>query len=359
VPDSVTAPVIGSRLTLFERGDGYRVPRTTKWDLALSHAFPGRINVEISGLYHHTDFLPRRTDLNLVSASTGQTSEGRPLYGSLVKQGGMVSPVVGSNRRFPNFDLVSGIVASGFSDYYAGTATIERKSPNGIGLSASYTYSVTEDNWMLGPGGDPADQITPFPETPIGDDWTDGRSDLDIPHRLALTATYRFPGRLGLDVAVRYRFRSGLPFTPGFRPGVDINGDGSGSNDPAFIDPAIAGTDQLLSDHGCLADQAGEFADRNSCREKSKHGLDVQLALRLPVQVLGGALRITLDAFNIVATETGLVDRAVYLVDPTQPLTTNPSGDVVVPLIANPRFGSLLSRRGEPRLVRFGLKVDY
>lgn len=356
VPDSVAAPVIGPRLTLFD--NEYRVPRTSKWDLALSHAF-GRITMEVSGSYHHSDFLPRRSDLNLFSNATGHTSEGRPIYGSLVKQGGMVSPAPGSNRRFAGFDMVSGILANGFSDYYAVTAIVERKPVTGIGLRAAYTYSRTTDNWMLGPTGDPEDQLTPFPEQPVSDDWADGRSDLDIPHRLVVTANYTLPGKTGLDIALRYRFRSGLPFTPGFRPGVDINGDGSGSNDPAFVDGSIAGTDELLSSNGCLSSQVGQFAARNSCREKGAHALDLRLAVRLPVEVMGGALQLTVDAFNLVGTETGIVDRAVYLVDPSQPLTTNLSGEIVVPLIANPRFGTLLSRRGEPRLVRFGLKVDY
>ncbi|MEP7324729.1 MAG: TonB-dependent receptor, partial [Gemmatimonadota bacterium] len=242
VPDSVVAPVIGPRLTLFD--DEYRVPRAAKFDLALSHAFAGRFTVEVAGSYHHSDFLPRRSDLNLLGSANGHTSEGRPIYGSLVKQGGMVSPAPGTNRRFSGFDMVSGILANGFSDYYAVTATVERKQLTGIGLRASYTFSRTSDNWMLGPTGDPEDQLTPFPEATIADDWADGRSDLDIPHRLVLTASYTVPGKAGLDVALRYRFRSGLPFTPGFRPGVDINGDGSGSNDPAFIDGAIAGTDK-------------------------------------------------------------------------------------------------------------------
>lgn len=356
VPDSIVAPVIGPRMTIFD--NEYRVPRSSKWDLAIGHALRG-MTIELAGSYHHTDYLPRRTDLNLVNAATGQTAEGRPIYGSLTKQGGMISPTVGSNRRFSGFDLVSGVIANGFSDYYAVSATIERKSTRGIGFRAAYTFSKTTDNWMLGPTGDPADQLTPFPERALSDDWADGRSDLDIPHQVAVTAQYSFPGRMGLNVALRYRFRTGLPFTPGFRPGVDINGDGSGYNDPAFIDPAIAGTDELIGEHSCLSTQVGEFADRNSCREKSAHGLDLQLALRLPVRVLGGGLLVTVDAFNVVATETGFVDRAVYLVDPAQPLTTNPSGDVVVPLIANPQFGSLLARRGEPRLVRFGLKVEY
>ncbi len=355
-PDSTEAPVVGPRLTIFD--DEYQDPRTAKWDLALSHAFGGGLAVEVSGSYHHTDYLPRRLDLNRLPSATGQTQEGRAIYGTLVKQGGLITADPGSNRRFSGFDLVSGLVSSGFSDYYGVTAAIVRRAERGLSFRASYTYSRTTDNWVLGRTGDPADQLSPFPEDPTSSEWVEGRSDLDIPHRLAVLSTYSFPGRQGLELGVRYRYRSGLAFTPGFRSGVDMNGDGSGENDPAFIDNAIAGTSDLLSGHGCLASQAGEFVERNSCREGGVHGLDVRLGVRLPFRVMGSQLRIMVDAFNVVSSETGIVDRAVYLVDPAQPLTSV-GGNVTVPLVANPGFGTLLARRGEPRIVRLGLKVDY
>jgi hypothetical protein len=352
-PDSIDAPVIGPRLAVFD--DEYQDPRTSKWDLALSHAFAGRFTVEVSGSYHHTDYLPRRSDLNLLPSATGLTQEGRPIFGTLVKQGGLLSASPGSNRRFSGFDLVSGIISSGFSDYYGVTAAVLRRADQGLSFRAAYTYSRTTDNWALGRSGDPADQLTPFPGA--GDDWLEGKSDLDIPHRLSVFSAYSFPGKQGLEVGVRYRYRSGLPFTPGFRPGVDANGDGSGENDPAFIDNAIAGTPELIGDHDCLSSQVGEFADRNSCREDGVHALDLRLGLKLPFQLMGSDLRVTVDAFNVVSSETGVIDRAVYLVDPTQPLTV--SGTVNIPYIANPGFGTLLARRVEPRVVRLGLKVDY
>jgi hypothetical protein len=353
VPDSTDAPVMGPRLAVFD--DEYQDPRTSKWDLALSHAFGNRFSLEVTGSYHHTDYLPRRTDLNLLPSSTGQTQEGRPIYGTLVKQGGLLSASPGSNRRFGGFDMVSGIVSSGFSDYYGVTAAVVRRAEQGLSFRAAYTYSRTTDNWALGRSGDPADQLTPFPEA--GDDWLEGRSDLDIPHRLSVFGAWTFAGRSGLEVGIRYRYRSGLPFTPGFRPGVDANGDGSGENDPAFIDNAVAGTPELLADHDCLSSQVGEFADRNSCREDKVHALDLRVGLKLPFQLMGSDLRVTVDAFNVVSSETGVIDRAVYLVDPAQPLTV--TGTVNLPLVANPGFGSLLARRLEPRIVRLGLKVDY
>ena len=178
-------------------------------------------------------------------------------------------PEVIAACKLSGFDLVSGVLANGFSDYYAVTAAVERKSTVGLGLRASYTYSRTNDNWMLGPTGDPADQLTPFPEEPISSDWADGRSDLDIPHRLVVTANYTLPGKTGLDIALRYRFRSGLPFTPGFRPGVDMNGDGSGSNDPAFIDGAIPGTDKLMADNPKLKSEVNEALAAGGAGERT------------------------------------------------------------------------------------------
>lgn len=352
-PDSVDAPVIGPRLAVFD--DDYQDPRTAKWDLALSHAFGTRFSFEVSGSYHHTDYLPRRTDLNLLTSATGLTQEGRSIFGTLVKQGGLVSADPGSNRRFSGFDLVSGIVSSGFTDYYGITAAIVRRADRGLSFRLAYTYSRTNDNWALGRSGDPVDQLTPLPDA--SEDWLDGKSDLDIPHRLSVFSTYAFPGKQGLEISARYRYRSGLPFTPGFRSGVDLNGDGSGENDPAFLDNAITGTSELIADHDCLGDQVGEFAERNSCREDGVHALDLRLGLRLPFQVMGSDLRVMIDAFNVVSSEAGIVDRAVYLVDPAQPLTG--VGTVNIPLVANPGFGSLLVRRGEPRIVRLGLKVDY
>lgn len=352
-PDSIDAPVVGPRLAVFD--DEYQNPRSSKWDLALSHAVAGRFVVEVTGSYHHTDYMPRRTDLNLLPSPTALTQEGRPIYGTLVKQGGLVSPTAGSNRRFSGFDLVSGIISSGFNDYYGITAAVVRRAERGLSFRAAYTYSRTTDNVPLGRSGDPADQLTPFPQA--SDDWLEGKSDLDIPHRLSIFSAYRFPGKQGLEVGLRYRYRSGLAFTPGFRPGVDPNGDGSGENDPAFIDNAVAGTPELIGDNDCLSSQVGEFAERNSCREKAVHALDLRLGLLLPFKVMGSDLRVTVDAFNVVSSETGVVDRAVYLVDPAQPLTV--TGSVNIPFIANPGFGTLLVRRGEPRIVRLGLKVAY
>ncbi|MGE3526994.1 MAG: hypothetical protein AB7I33_13815, partial [Gemmatimonadales bacterium] len=356
LPDSAGAPVSGKRLALLNLD--YRTPRTTKWDISLGHVLRGGVSLEVSGAYHHSDFLPRREDLNRLPAAAGMTVDARPVYGMLVQQGGLVTVQPGSNRRFGEFDLVSGISPTGFSDYYGVSITLARPAVTGLSLAASYTYSRTDDNWLTAPSGDPADLLSPFPERTGGSDWTDGRSDFDIPHRVSANAAYHFQGRLGLVLGARYRYRSGYPFTPGFRRGVDVNGDGSGGNDPAFLNAAIPGMAQLLSDNGCLADQVGTFADRNSCRDDGQHALDLHLDFGVPAGGMG-RIRVMVDAFNVVATTTGIVDHAALLVDPAQSLTVDGAGNVAIPFVANPHFGQLLVRRTAPRVVRLGLKVDY
>ena len=356
VPGDSLAPAAGKRLTLFS--DRYRAPRSAKFDFGISRAFGGGTSFSILGSYGHTDYLLRRLDLNLPAGSARQTQEGRPIYGTLVQQGGLVSPAPGSNRRFSGYDLVSALVPTGFADYYEATAFLRHQVAHGFSVDASYTYSRTTDNLVGSLEADPADQLDPFPAgLPGGGDWSRGRSDLDVPHRVAAHAEFRSSGKAPLVLGARWRWRSGLPFTPGFRPGVDLNGDGGGNNDPVHVDQDVA---SVLSAAGCSSTATGSFAERNSCREKGVQALDLRLAVGLPLQIGGGGpLFVTVDAFNLVSSETGIVDRAAVLINPAGALTTGADGSVTVPFLANPNFGRLLSRRVEPRVVRFGLRMEY
>jgi hypothetical protein len=354
-PDAVLAPVVGPALTILN--PTLRPPRALKAEAGLTRSLRGGVNLHVTALYQHTDFLLRRQDLNLVGQA-GTTQEGRPVFGRLVQQGGFVSPQIGSNRRFADFDMVSGLSPVGYSDHYEVTTAVERVA-GPLSLAASYTFSQTRDNLVGARSLDPADQLSPFPGGLDGVDWDRGRSDFDVPHRFAATLEYRSPGSGQLALAGRYRVRSGLPFTPGFRPGVDPNADGSGGNDPAFLGGGIPGLAEALTAGGCAAALGNRFAERNSCREQLQQGLDLHLSVGLPVGGAGARVRLELDAFNVVATETGVLDRAAVLINPAGTVVTDGAGNVTLPLIANPRFGSLLARRGEPRVVRVGLRMEY
>lgn len=353
-PDADLAPNVGQRLALFS--DTYRNPRAFKTGLGLSRTFQDGVGLHFSLAYHHTDFLSRRVDLNLNGVETGETQEGRPVFGTLVKQGGLVSPVPESNRRFDGFDMVSGFEPTGFSDYYEATVLLERQAPRGLSFSLGYTFSRTTDNVPGQRMIDPADQLNPFPNGLDGSDWREGRSDFDVPHRVAAAADFRPPGNTPITIGARWRFRSGLPFTPGFQPGVDVNGDGSGNNDPAFLDASVS---PALSAGGCTS-ATNVFAERNSCREEAAHSLDLRASIGLPLRAADGTrLSLVFDAFNLVSSDVGIVDRALFLIDPAGVLGTDNQGNVTLPLVPNPNFGNLISRRNDPRLFRIGLRMEY
>jgi hypothetical protein len=357
-PDTLALVPGGRRFAVFSPSGEFKDPRTTKFDLEINRSLPTGFTLRLTGRYHHTDFLLRRSDLNLQPTPTGTTQEGgRPVYGQLVQSGGLIVASPGSNRRLTSFDLVSGFASTGAQDFYEGVVRLAREFGRGIEMAAAYSISRTRDNWLQSWTGDPADELSPFPAEPPGSGWAKGISDFDIPQRAMVTAAWHSPGRVRVNVLGRFRYQSGFPYTPGFQPGVDANGDGSGRNDPAFLDPAIPGLPSLVPRHDCLSGQVDRFARRNSCREPGRHALDLGASVALPVRSLGGHLEATLDVINLVSSRAGVVDRALVLVDPAGTLVTDASGNVTLPLVANPHFGKLLSRRDEPRIVRLGLRL--
>lgn len=341
----------GQALTLF--GPDVRLPRAVKMDLSLSQQVATSTSLTVAVGYRHGDYLLQRQDLNRVGGDVAVASDGRPIFGSLEQYGGLLTAAVGSNRRFPEFDFVYGLTSTGYNDYYEASVTLNRRLSRQFGALLSYTYSRTTDNLPGELSADPADRLSPFPNGLNGARWEDGRSDLDIPHRVAATLTYGASGKAGLSLAARYRYRSGLPFTPGFRYGVDANGDGSVNNDPAFVGSSIPGMTALSTANTCLASQVGVIAARNSCRDPGVYAVDLHAALTI---THGWAL--TLDGFSVLGSTTGLYDHAAVLLNPKGSITTDASGHTVLPLIANPSFGQLLSRRGEPRIIRVGIRME-
>lgn len=347
--------VAGPSLTFFDAN--IQKPRAYKSELSFVQQLAGGTVFTVTGAYRHTDYLLRREDLNRVPGSVATAADGRPIFGSLQNFGGLIVPLVGSNRRFNQFDMAYGLTSSGYADYYEATLSLEHRMSRGLTALINYTYSRTTDDLPGQLSGDPADQLSPFPGGLNGVVWENGRSDLDIPHRIAATLQYTSAAKSPITLSARYRFRSGLPFTPGYRPGVDVNGDGSGNNDPAFIGATMPGMSAVAAATPCLAAQMNQIAARNSCREAGVHSLDLHAGIPLPFGS-AHAVVMMLDGFNIVGTATGLVDRAAALVDPRGSITIDASGHTVLPLIANPGFGQLMSVRGNPRQIRLGFRVE-
>lgn len=349
-PDTIVAPRVGRTLTML--GPDFEGPRTQRIALGVSRRL-GTWTLMMSGIYRHTDFLSRRRDLNLPAAALGQDQHGRPLYGSLRQVGTLLAAVPQTNRRFTAFDAVHVLESTGFSDYRAASFVLERVREEGFSVGLNYTFSETTDNVQ----GFASDRLSPFPGGLAGVDWEEGISDLDVPHRLVVSGEWSSGPEGAVRLGAIYRLRSGLPFTPGVRGGVDANADGDGANDPAFIDPTLPGMTDLLAGNDCLNSQAGTFAERNSCRGDFVHRLDVRASFRLAT-LRTGRVDLVVDALDLLATESGRVDGALLVVDRATPVTTNPiSGVTSVPYRVNPEFGRVLADRSPGVLWRVGLRI--
>ncbi len=343
----------GARMTII--GTDYREPGTSALGFGIARRLGQGGLLEISTHYRHTDRLRRRHDLNRLPAPAEFDQNGRPVYGTLVKEGSLVAPQPGSNRRFDEFDLVSALDPDGFSNYWGISARLEQPVGRFLRILASYTYSRTTDNWLSGRYEGPDAQLTPFPDSLDTGDWAEGTSDFDVPHRAALGIEVRPLGRDGLTVAALYRFSSGLPYTTGFPRGVDANGDGSDSNDPAFVDAAIDGVTALASEYPCL--QLGRFSERNACRDPGLSTLNLRVGLG-PIILAGYPLELWVEMLNLTDAELVVRDHALYVVDPNAPLARD-AGTVTVPLRVNENFGEPVAYRGSGRSLRFGLRVNY
>jgi hypothetical protein len=85
----------------------------------------------------------------------------------------------------------------------------------------------------------------------------------------------------------------------------------------------------------------------------------LDLRLEVPTVNVGGyPLSLTVDLLNLLESDVGLVDQALYLIDPSR-ATTTAGAVTTVPLKANPNFGQILIRNSSGRFLRVGLRVNW
>lgn len=329
--------------------------KSTRIAGGLRHALAAGTALHVSAVARRTENLPRRLDLNLPLTPAYRDQYGRAVYLELVKQGSLLATETGSGRRLAPWDEVAGVESNGEGDYWGVTAGIEREVAQGLSIIGSYTYSRATDDWFgAGSGGG---WLSSRPPGLDDENWADGTSDFDVPHRAAAGVFYDAP--IGLRLSALFRVESGRPFTPGFRYGVDANGDGAFGNDPAFIDAAVPGMGELLAEWSCLAEATGAFVQRNGCRAESVTALDLGARLRV-VRVAGAAASVIVEALGLLDSGMRIPDTAVYLVDPEVGLVTDTGARTVdVPLLANLNFGKDLVRRESGRRFRLGISLNW
>lgn len=356
LPDSSGFASAGRSLFLLH--PDYAPPRTARATLGITRALGNSARIRLEGLYRRTDVLPRLSDLNLAPDPAARDQNGRVIYGALEQHGSIVTATTGTNRRFAGFDRVLSANLDGWSTYWGATLSVQEHASRVLDLFGSYTYSHTRDNWVAtsGSGLEPSVVSTP---AGVGTEWMIGTSNFDVPHRLALGAILTFEQLGGLQLSGLYRYRSGIPFTPGFGSGLDINGNGVTGDDPAFVDAQVPGTDALISRWSCLKGQVGEFATRNSCRTEGLQSLDARV--RVPLVHFGRySGELVLDGLDLLASDIRLPDTALYQADPSGSIAVDAaSRSVSVPLVANPNFGEPTRSVRPGRVFRIGLQLTY
>jgi hypothetical protein len=326
-------------------------PRTSRALVGLAQRLAGGVTVRIEASTRLTEFLLRRVDLNAPIRPTLTGEGNRPVLSPVESWGGVVGPPGSSWRRFSEYDAIWGLNGDGWSRYRGVTVGLDGELGRRGLIALSYTYSETTDNLVGLAAGDPSAALTPL----LGGGTTttlESPSDLDIPHRAAATVSLNF-GRLA-NLGAAYRGRSGSPFTPMVAHGLDVNGDGSWTNDVAWIpenDTVVTAAEAA----GCSAIARGALAARNSCRGPVVHELDLRLALG-PFTLGRAGVELTFDVINATDQEDGVRDDALFLLDTTKPVTTA-AGRVSIPYRVNPGFGSLLARADRGRQLRLGLRL--
>jgi hypothetical protein len=301
-------------------------------------------------LFRKTENLFRRVDLNLRTTPSGTTESGMDVWSILSQRGAVVRERPGSSRIFQEFDRVWAPIQDGWSRYLGFTVFAERRVRGGLELSAWYTFSSTEDN-LAGLSTGRSELITPrrVPESPT---WSEGTSDLDIPSRAGAALVLPLDFLQGTSLRGRYRFEDGLPYTPSYAPGVDLDGDGVPGNEPLLV-PA-EGLAAAGIDDDCIAGDQGGFASRNACRGDALHHLDVGLSIGL-VRLGGSVLSLQVDGLNLLNAQNAVLDPTLLVVDPDSGLS--PDGTATSPtLLPSDRFGGVLHDLQDGRMVRIGLR---
>jgi hypothetical protein len=339
-------------------GARFDAPRTRASELALHREVGARTRVQVGVVHRRTDFLPRRRDLNRTSAALALDQFGREIFGEVVREEGVVSIAPGSDRRYFEFDVVSALESDGWSRWWGLTAGLSFADDGGRELEAGYTFSVTRDNLPGFADGWPQAVHGRLASGLHEPGWVEGRSDLDVPHRLSVAGSLALPLEREVRLGALYAYRSGTPFTPGVRDALHGSDPLSWTSVapitvPETLTQQIAG---LASEWPCLRRLA---AERNACRTEGTHELNLRLGTELR-SVGRWNLRFAVDALNLLDAGRTVPDPALFVVDGTGAFDPTPTDGVLeLPVTVNPAFGEPLLRLSGGRALRIGLEARH
>ena len=253
-------------VTLFARN--FKPQRSVRSNLSWNGSLlDGRYSANIEGTYSLNLNQQRSLDLNFTPrVRFALPEEGRPVFveptSIVTTTGSIASRDARVSQEFTRVNEIRSDLQSRTAQLSVRLSPIMRV-PTRFGWGASYTYSHIRE------------QVSGFSSTagnPLSVEWAASGQG---PHQINYNLRYNLFD--AVQIAWNGAFRSGSAFTPTISG--DVNGDGSFSNDRAYVysptttaDPDLAeGMRQLLasasgSARECLEKQIGAIAKRNSCR---------------------------------------------------------------------------------------------
>ncbi|MCU0634984.1 MAG: carboxypeptidase regulatory-like domain-containing protein [Gemmatimonadaceae bacterium] len=285
----------------------WRTPRSWRANLGWTTRLGSRTDVTIEGIASLNLSQPSVRDANFAAAqqATLAGEGGRPLFvaPSLVVPGtGAISPLASRADAAFGSVLVAGAQGRSLSTQFR--LVLDREFRGPWQLRGAYVLGRVRERLNGFDRNTAAD--------PRAFEWAPG--DIDVRHQLQLQGGTYFKR---ISVSAFVDMTSGRPFTP--LVSGDVNGDGSGFNDRAFVaraagDPGTAAaiTSLLAGAPGyvrdCLGAAADRIAPRNGCRGPWEARMNLQVGLSIPRR---GAFAEDLQLSLFVENPLGGLDRLV------------------------------------------------
>lgn len=291
IPDecigNVNTPIITGAPSVTTYDRDYGAPKTKRLSLGLTRRITLRTQFNIDASYVRGVGQGASRDLNLNDTPVFSLADeaNRPVYANP----GDIFPTTGavplaSSRKDPNYADVTEVFSSLQNDTRQVTFNVAGTTTKQLVMNLSYTLQYAKDQGGSG-GGFGGGNLT------AGDPNLYTWAPSSNAHRHNFQASMQWPVTPALEITGIANMISGAPYTPVVSG--DINGDGSGRDDRAFIfnpsataDTAVAnGMSRLLASTSgnarkCLEAQLGQIAGRNTCTGPWQPSLSLQLNWR-------------------------------------------------------------------------------
>lgn len=288
----------------------FELPRTIKANLGYETLVTATTKLGFDFIYSRSEDLFTVRDLNLQAPQFELGTEGRPVF--VAQNRFNPARSAGTNfRQNQSFSRVFLNTAEGEARSYNVAVELDQKVLERLQFGLRYAYNNAYDNSSFscctsggGFSGEPTAGDPNFIGDP-GDELIGAWGPSAFERRHTIVGNFVWQGPAGFNASGIVRLQSGTPWTP--LVDDDINADGVFGNDRAFIgggllfaSPADARLfEQKLAEFDCLADQRGQIARRNSCRNPWFNSVDLRLAKRF--STFGNqSAEIVADLFNVL-----------------------------------------------------------